>query len=347
MSKPSAYTTRPALIPEERSAILDLWRGNLGEGGRMERKFQWFYEQAPTGAPLTLFLECRTEADGSPVRAGVASAGRREFQLDAERLSAGVLVDMAVRQEHRTLGPALQLQKGLLATALQTASFVYGFPNPKAAPVFQRVGYQRLGMMRRHVRVLRASSYLARSRPAWQARVIGPVADAALRAGLGLRAVAARAPQLVWRPVEQMPDIPVCYRPDAAGMLLGIHCREFLLWRFAGGRPGQYVHIAPEGVGDYWIAEDQGDVLQLRDCTASLLAPEGRAQWLALFRDAERRGYHSVSFECLAPAPLLQTLVGLGMQVRSERPVFWAAAAGMAGRIAASKWFLTSADEDE
>lgn len=336
------------MLPDERDRVLAVWEGTLGEHSRMSAKFGWFYEQSPTGMPLALLLEWRADADSAAQVIGVATAGRRQFQCGNQSLSAGVLVDMAVRPEHRTLGPALQLQKGLLAESLRTVDFLYGFPNPKAAPVFQRAGYQRLGRMQRHVRVLRASGYLGRRFPAAVAAILAPFADVALRIRIELDAGVARAPRLEWVPVEDLGGRFAASRPDG-NILCGTRSAQFLAWRFSKAHAANphCAVLAPVPGGEaHWVVEEQGRVLQVRDCSSLLLERANAGAWTALFRDAVRRGFHSVSFECLAAARHLEVLKSLGMKVRSDRPVFWSGFRPTQQSVAA-EFFLTSADEDE
>lgn len=350
MSAGSVYSTRPALLPAERELVLAVWEGTLGERDRMASKFSWFYEQSPTGAPLTLLLEWRPAPGADAQVIGVATAGRRRFHCGNQALSAGVLVDMAVRPQHRTLGPALQLQKSLLAEGRQELGFLYGFPNPKAAPVFQRAGYQRLGMTQRRVRVLRVSGYLARRMPRLAARLLSPFADLALRIRLELHAQSAGAPRLSWGSVESLAASQVCSSEAPPGTVCGIRTPEFLSWRFRMAGVGATHHAVVATLAEtavYWVLEVQGKVLQVRDCSPNLLETMNRTAWLALFRDAARRGFHSVSFECLASARRLAVLESLGMTVRSERPVFWSGVRPDQSWQEAAEFFLTSADEDE
>ncbi len=348
MTASSIYSTRPAVLPAERDRVLAVWEGTLGERSRMSAKFSWFYEQSPTGTPFALLLEWKSAPDSAAQVIGVATAGRRQFHCGSQALSAGVLVDMAVRPEHRTLGPAIQLQKGLLAEGLRNVDFLYGFPNPKAAPVFRRAGYHCLGQMQRHVCVLRASGYLGPRLPLAAARLLAPCADFALRIKFELGAWSAKAPRLEWLPVEDLRKKRVSSAGGEAGTG-GARSADFLAWRFSSAHStnAHFAVVAALATDDaYWVVEEQGTVLQVRDCSSLLLDPVHRSAWIALFRDAARRGFHSVSFECLATAGKLEVLRSLGMKVRGERPVFWS---GFRSTQPASsaEFFLTSADEDE
>lgn len=125
MSAGSVYSTRPALLPVERELVLAVWEGTLGERDRMASKFSWFYEQSPTHRRATDLAAGVAPSSGADAQViGVATAGRRRFQCGNQSLPAGVLVDMAVRPQHRTLGPALQLQKSLLTEGRQELGFL-------------------------------------------------------------------------------------------------------------------------------------------------------------------------------------------------------------------------------
>src|SRR5690606_16886467 len=180
MAQPPAYTVHEADVERDRGLILSLWSGNLGQDARMARKYDWFYRHCPFGAPLTLLL--RHEESGDWV--GVASAGPRPMWMDGRRVLAGVLVDLAVASEHRSLGPALMLQMALMEAGLRRFDLLYGFPNPKAAAVFKRVGYASLGALARHARVLRHAGYVRRRLPAPLAAPAGWLLDLADRARL-------------------------------------------------------------------------------------------------------------------------------------------------------------------
>src|SRR5688500_18512216 len=123
----------------DRDTVQSIWRGTLGQQDRMAAKYDWFYLACPHGPPL---LQLLRHIDGDWV--GTACAGRRRMRWQGRDISAGVLVDLAVVPEHRSLGPALILQQGLIEAGARDLDLLYGFPNPKAAAVFKRIGYNKL-----------------------------------------------------------------------------------------------------------------------------------------------------------------------------------------------------------
>jgi hypothetical protein len=346
---PSGYIVRRAVLPRDGQCLIGLWRGNLGDPKRMERKFDWFYEHSPTGEPLALLLMHIDPAPASvPEPVGVAAAGRRPFRCGDEPLEAGVLVDMTVSPRHRTLFPALMLQKALRETALAELAFLYGFPNPKAAPVFQRAGYRKLGTSARYVRVLRAAEYLRERIPAWAAVLVGPAWDWLAR--LRFRSKRRADLRVEWRGVRAAAGGSDLSAVAGRPLVRGVRTPEMLLWRFAAadGRAFECV-AACEGDDErgYWIVEGVDGVLQVRDCAPALLAGAGAVPaWNAFFAEARKRRFRSVSFECLAPPEFQAVLERLGMVRRSERPVFGVLRTDQTA-VEGAAWYLTAADEDE
>lgn len=352
MSGQTGYFVRPAQIPAERSVIIGLWRGNLGEASRAESKFDWFYAGSVTGTPLTLVLMHRAKEDlaasiEEPV--GVGSAAPRPFWLGREQIEAGVLVDLAVSPAHRTLFPALLLQKSLLQAGLEPWKVLYAFPNQKAAAVFQRAGYRRVGLMTRFVRVLRSRTYLDERLPAIIAAPAAVLIDLAIQlryARLG------RKPELRW---EGMRDAvpPDEQETDTPRLLRGARTAQLLQWRFTDHGRHHYSFVtARDGSNSvpigYWVVEELENCLYVRDCSTSLLVrPDAVLAWAALCTAARRKGFRSLHFECLAPPVLKKHLRSLGINPRSQRPVFGAIRADVAHRAESCEWFLTAADEDE
>jgi hypothetical protein len=131
------YAIEGGDVARDRERVLAIWRGNLGRDTRMQAKYDWFYASCPYGEPLLCLL--RHLPDDSLV--GAAAAGPRRMLRQGAEIEAGVLVDLAVTTEHRSLGPALMLQSALAEAGCRRYGLLYGFPNPKAAAVFKREKY--------------------------------------------------------------------------------------------------------------------------------------------------------------------------------------------------------------
>jgi len=350
----AAYLVRRARLEVDRQAIVSIWRGNLGDPARADHKFDWFYVRSQTGQPLTFVLEWSGgETGGTADIVGVAAAGRRQFQLDDQPITAGVLVDMAVVPQHRSLYPALLLQKTLLEAGMESFPVLYGFPNPKAAAVFHRAGYRMVGKMVRYVRVVRSKRYLVKWLPRWAAAPVGAVLDRLMLVRRVFGTSDSGRFRLDWHDAVPPATESLSSAPVEGGILHGCRTDEFLAWRFANDAQRQYGRISvlideeSEEIG-YWVTEAVDEVLYLRDCSASLLeGPRCKAVWSQLFREARRGKFSSVSFECLAPESFRNTLEECGMQIRGDRPVFGIVCEATLSSPANFKWYLTAADEDE
>lgn len=340
------YVVEAGDVTRDRETVLAIWRGNLGDPARMGAKYDWFYRDCPFGTPLLCIL--RHRASGAAV--GVAAAGPRRMQAGGRALRAGVLVDMAVLPEHRSLGPALVLQQGLLEAAATRFDLVYGFPNPKAAPVFKRVGYVQMADMVRYARVLRHARYLERRMPRALARLAGPLVDGvvALADAWRRRGGPMFAATWVERLAADAEALWAAGTPPAA--TLAVRDRTLLSWRFDRGPvpPTRYLELRDRGDGSLraWFAclvEDR--MLHVADYWSCDGAHGiGRAAIEALLRAARRDGHVAVSVQLAGAAPALAGWLGAGFQARGRRPVYgrWFGPA-----LAAPGLQLTAVDEDE
>lgn len=343
MAQPPAYTVHEADVERDRGLILSLWSGNLGQDARMARKYDWFYRHCPFGAPLTLLL--RHEESGDWV--GVASAGPRPMWMDGRRVLAGVLVDLAVVSEHRSLGPALMLQMALMEAGLRRFDLLYGFPNPKAAAVFKRVGYASLGALARHARVLRHAGYVRRRLPAPLAAPAGWLLDLADRARLWS---ASGGLQAQWHDRADASGETPWSTASAGQGPVAIRDVAFRRWRLDECPLVQLCHLqVRDGGGNLvaWFAcEAREHGLHVVDAwTVQGEDGPSQAQLVALLRAARAAGHASVSVE-LGGAAATAAWREAGFVARESRPVFGRARDGDTAALADRIW-LTSADEDE
>ena len=345
---PRAYVVVGGDVERDREVVLGVWRGNLGRQERLESKFDWFYGSCPWGAPLLQLL--RHELSGAWV--GVAAAGPRRMARGDRVVRAGVLVDLAVAPQHRSLGPALTLQKAVLEGGKARFDVLYGFPNPKAAAVFKRAGYAQLGEMVRLARVVRHGTPLERVLPIAAARASGWSLDAAdwLRAAVARRG--RRQLFAAWASrVDERFDA-LWASSDHGTALLAPRDAEMLRWRFDAAPSSlpktRYLLLgdSPDGALSAWFAcQTEGTTLHVRDFWSSDAAVGvGRPFVDALLRAAREAGHAVVSVEHAGLASRRASFREAGFVERSRRPVFgaWRDAA-----LRTEELHLTSADEDE
>lgn len=326
------YRVRDGDIVRDREAVLAVWRGNLGQDARMARKYDWFYGRAPAGTPLLQLLE----HDDGAAPVGVCAAGRRRMSHRGRELHAGVLVDLAVAPEHRSLGPALMLQQGLFAAGKRELDLLYGFPNPKAAPVFKRIGYRKFADMTRYARVVRHANYarrrLAEKLPAplaaGIAAIAGPLIDLFKRFSDARRWSGARRYRAEWH--DRVPEIDALWRdsskPEA---LTAVRDAAYLRWRFDEAPDARFRHLLLRdgGAVKAWFATTRDDhTLQIHDFWTHGGATPAPEIIAALLRAAHATGHAAVSLELATSAERLRPWLALGFSARGQRPLFgyWA-----------------------
>ena len=341
------YTARAGDPARDRDAVLSVWRGNLGHEDRIAAKYDWFYLACPHGPPL---LQLLSEDTGAGCL-GTACAGRRRLRLRGRDLAAGVLVDLVVLPEHRSLGPALMLQHALIAASEEgSLDVLYGFPNPKAVALCKRVGYQHLTDLVRHARVLRHERYLRARMPGWLALPTSWLADAAI--ALRDRWQRRRDPRLrtEWSERADARMDALWHGAPQGDGVIGVRDLRHARWRFdespLAGTRYLWLHCARSGEAQAWFAlREQDTALHVLDYWsvdgANGLSPGHVRALLAATRTA---GAASVSVEISGNEAQLRGWKDNGFHARGSRPVF---ARWNHAMVEPPAWFLTSADEDE
>jgi hypothetical protein len=345
LSPPPQYVVHAGNALRERDTVQAIWRGNLGQQDRMAVKYDWFYLSCPHGPPL---LQLLRHASGDWV--GTACAGRRRMRWQGRDITAGVLVDLAVVPEHRSLGPALILQQGLIEAGARQLDLLYGFPNPKAAAVFKRIGYNKLTEIVRYARVLRHGRYLRERMPAWLALPLGVAADVAVALRDGWWRFGATAVRSEWRDLAdpRMDSLWADSAPEQG--LVAVRDHRHLKWRFDQSPLERTRYLLITASNDNrllaWFAtQDDGVTLHVRDFWSRNGAAGDQAYVLALLAAARTAGYAAVSVEMAGTASVTTSWTACGFVARSRRPVFgrWSGAE----QHEDAEIFLTSADEDE
>jgi hypothetical protein len=242
---------------EESAAVLRIWHGHFGPDADHPEKFRHIYLGNPFGPPLILLL--RHIESGEYV--GAAAAVPRPMILDGRRIDAAVLSHFAVLPAHRSLGPALRLQTGVIEACEGRFDLIYGMPTPKAEPVVKRIGYSRIASLKRYVKILRYGGYAARVLPSWLARPGGWSIDALAIASSQIRRAWPDGLRSTWTP-HPAPDFDELWKnaPMHPG-LASTRTVDFLTWRFSvlHGAEVRFLQIRSAGKPMAWFAcEDSG-----------------------------------------------------------------------------------------
>ncbi len=172
----ASYSVDQADLTHDRERILDLWRQNYDAFS--PNRYDWMYRDNPHGDPYCLLLKSR---DGEI--AGATGLMRRHMRCGQRVLCAGQAIDLVVHRAHRSGGPALQLQRTLLAGLdAHGVDLLYSTPLPGAELIARRVGYRVLTPLQRWTSVLRSESELRTRIPARILRApVGRLLDLAMR----------------------------------------------------------------------------------------------------------------------------------------------------------------------
>jgi len=336
------YRVSPSDPVADHETILDLWRRNLP--GANATRFAWLYEEGPT---VGLVLR----SDEEPI--GSAGLMRRTLRAFGRRQEVVQAVDLNVDRQHRTIGPALALQRAVIDMAHQSGwPLIYGFPNPKSEAVLRRAGYREMGCLGRWIKPLSAR------------RLSGRLPRGlALAAGFGLRLVAR----------ENFCRVPAGLRVERIGRfderfdhlfeaaadrlpIVGYRTADYLNWRYPRRAPSRH-HVL--GLLDQSDRLHAYAVWGWRRGTASigdLLADEpGHLEILLadLLRHLRRRHTDSVVVSYLGHPEVPQVLHRLGFW---SRTLDWKALLHVAPEYASApdadrwfqpeNWYLTRADFD-
>lgn len=230
----------------DREAILQLWDRNFGH--RHEDRFAWMYEQNPTGVPDTWFL-----LDTSGEKVGAVSVCKRKFILQGVEATAGQAIDFVIDQEHRSLGPALKMQRLLIAEMPRKGwQFLYGFPNDKSLMVQERAGFVRLDRFPHWRIVLRSGQGLERR---FNNVILAKAASYLVDVGLRMRYDYLGPKLPTGLTVRTSTEIPPGFGGtgqviQVSQRAVGDRCREYLEWRFFQHQATPYNLFTLEERGD-------------------------------------------------------------------------------------------------
>lgn len=345
---PPQYIVRNGDALRDRDQVLAIWSGNLGHKDSIAAKYDWFYLQCPYGAPLLQLLQHQP----SNTWVGTACAGLRRMSWRGREIRAGVLVDLAVLPEHRSLGPALILQQGLIEAGARELDLLYGFPNPKAAAVFKRIGYEKLTEIVRYARVLRHTHYLQQRMPRWMAQPMGWAVDLAFAArDLMRRAIGPRL-KTHWTNTADARMDALWAASSKGNGLVATRDSQHARWRFDDSPMARTRYLLltqahEESLCAWFAIQMEAETLHVRDFwSRDGAGGMDKSCILALVEAARRAGHAALSVEIAAAPAHVSDWIRCGFVQRGKRPVFgrWSAApdAGTPTEL-----FLTSADEDE
>jgi hypothetical protein len=334
---------RAVNLDREHEELLGVLERNLPELPHA-RRFKWLYREGHLG-PAWSWLLCDS---GSREPVGLASLFRRAIWRGGKVALCGQVGDFAIDPTHRSLGPAVMLQRATLGP-VDTGQLVLCYdcpPNERGMSTFRRLKMGASATMTRQVRPLRTNRHVS--------RYLGTGPLAAGVAGLGnvaLRLVSwrrrrSRDLELGLHPGRFDEEFTALDRRVGAGdEVRGRRAAEDLNWRFREDPLNEYQVLtarrAGELVGFAVLATSQRDAVVVDLFGA--LSPDETADLLDAAGQLGRAGgLDSVSTLISAEHPLTAPLRAAGFRARENGP--WVVAYAGAGQAAEPAWRLTYSD---
>jgi hypothetical protein len=350
-----AYRTRHTDDPAIEDTLVRLWSANLQMRGNPHDKYRWYYRENPLGPAVAFLLD--HVGEGREETVGSCGVGRRRVFVDGQALTAALFADFTVDKPHRTLMPAMTLQRALCTYAVDNCDFAYAFPNDAAVGIFNRIGLQTVGRARRYVKVVRTAPYmLARLRWKRAAGLAGAVVDPALRLRDRMRSPLPRDCRPAWTAQvdDRFDGLFERVRPHRP--IIGERNATFLRWRFTerAGVPARIATLSEVNSGElraYAVVVEKrpGEALVADFLGETPEALSGILAWIGPHLAAQ--GYATAVAYFLGSSEVHGSLVRAGFEPRNEAKFVIAGSRDGApvrtGRLARTEdWYLTEADRD-
>jgi GNAT superfamily N-acetyltransferase len=348
------YFVTEASDEQSVSQALTLWERNLSipiETGKS--KYQWYYKMNPYREGKLWLLKIK---EGRKT-VGTAGVGYRRFRIDHKPLMGALIADLSVDKEHRTLGPALQLQRAIVEHAKKHCDFLYAFPNRRAAAVLRRVGYRKVGDFARLAKVLKTGSYVKRIiKSQALARIISAPIDILLHIWIS-RALLVGGNELcsdniaplrtsleaLWKQIMTQYDI------------VGERTVEFLNWRYFKCPDIEYrlfgLRDKAEELNQYLIYYEEDNQVKIVDlvCPENTEGSSFRSLILKFEKHCLSSGAKSISISLIGAGTVMQKFRDLKYRDRESVRSLWIYSGdeetlSLLNNVNKSYWFL--GDED-
>lgn len=284
---------------------------------------------------------------------GIVCIAQRRWKAGRKYINAGIIADMVVSPEHRSLGPAVKLHNESLALALKNSDFVYGFPNLHSVTLARFAKFQLIDRIYRHAKPLRFSSYLRNRLPAWLAF---PTASIIGGCSALLTYVRALPSFFQWRgeSISGLDDrFDQLWESAALGRLvIGQRDSVFLHWRFLRNKTREYrlFGLVDKKTGEldgYIVYDvDESGFVSIADFLARDTHKTSRALFLLFECEMRRHRRKAISVNFHGTASITGMLGKLGYNRRESNPLCCKWTDRFAKLKDGKEWYFTSADND-
>lgn len=347
LTSPAASRYEIVSLPGTKlTAIAELRRQMLGEGFASlpddAVRAEWLYANNPAGPAEILAL--RDQIDGW---VGMVAIIPRQIWIDGAERDGAYLCDFFVHPAHRTLLPALSLQRAAKQRLLDTGRVNYAIPNERSLPIFARLGAEQILQRLRWSRPIRSKPFLVRKGIGFPLLLVSHLLDAVSLAYDRVHSTQSQGIRAEWAADFDRRFDDLWSSVAETGVSIGERSARFLRWRFLEepGHENRILCLTEMKTGrliGYLIGEiTQGGFF----CRDLLIATSRRGEAGVLSRAAlavRVLGVTGISVRVVGPDDLMRALYVAGFRQRDPESVFIRnVPTGIHG-----PWYLTTSDED-
>jgi hypothetical protein len=336
---------READVERDAPALVSFLGTHLADHGGAARH-DWLYRRNPFGRARAWIAW--DESEGRIV--GVAAAFPRPIVVDGRPVPGWNLGDFAVDPRHRTLGPAIRLQRAMLDEVTRGGALAYDHPSAGMLAVYRWMKIEPAGRVVRYAKPLRLDDRFPRG---VVGRWAAGRATAVLRwlDALGRPRPAATAEALGER-FGAAADA-LARRVGAAYRVAAVRSTAYLNWRYLDSPGGAHEVMSVVGSNDgcegFAVVRREGRHAVLRELVAEPDSPALHALLAGVVAELRRGGVQVLSMPVLESSPLRSALRRWGFHPRETTPFVVVAGADDPLRAVVGDgghWLLADGDRD-
>jgi hypothetical protein len=338
-----ATQVRSADVNNDKREIVEFLERNHAVDSNPAR-FDWLYRNAPAG-PARVWISSDSK---SREMIGMAAAFPRQICLQGKVQEGWVLGDFCIASAHRSLGPALQLQRACLAGIESDGkSLFYDFPSTAMVAVYRRLGMdpgETITRLAHPLRLNRQVDALVKYKP------VANIVSSLVNKGLALHDRKIRQSGGTITIVEGGCDEEFTQLADSVASKVGVclqRSKEYLNWRYLQHPYRRYEILTMRNAGlltSYAVVSEEGRHLNLADVF-------GKQEYIAgliaaVISIARERKLDSVTTGIVTSHPWIGILEKVGFRRRESFPVITQSPRSVRVPAGHAGWFLTNGDRE-
>ena len=309
-------------------------------------RFDWLYRSNPHGRAAAWLM--RDTLIGEVI--GAAAAFPRRVMINGRPARCWVLGDFCVSDRHRSLGPAVKLQRACLdVLSTDQGEFCCDFPSAAMMAVYRRLAVSASLPLVRFAKPLRADRLVRRS---LGNTVVGGIATRLANVVLCLRDWAGDGPPGLEFAVHKGPCGEEFTVFSAKAMpshgVVAERTADYLTWRYLAHPRVSYEILTVRKKGaltGYVVFTQQGEDASISDCVVNGDRHTTRALLHELVSLLRGRNAGLVNVPILEDHPLATILLELGFRPRESSPMVVYPPSYTAGHPTV-QWHIMSGDRD-